>query len=54
MRYLRYYFLGIFIALLLTNELSTIGIFIFIGLLGYFFRKEIKEFLKRIDDNEKN
>lgn len=48
MKYLRYYFLGIFIVLLLTNELSTIGILIFDGLLGYFFRKEIKEFLKGI------
>lgn len=48
MKYLRYYFLGVFVALLLTNELSTIGIFIFGGLLGYFFRKEIKEFLKGI------
>lgn len=48
MKYLRYYFLGIFIVLLLTNELSTIGILIFGGLLGYFFRKEIKEFLKGI------
>lgn len=54
MKYLRYYFLTIFIVLLLMNELSTIGVFIFIGLLGYFFRKEIKKFLKRIDDNEKN
>lgn len=48
MKYLRYYFLGIFIVLLLMNELNIIGIFIFGGLLGYFFRKEIKEFLKGI------
>lgn len=48
MKYLRYYFLTIFVVLLLMNELSTIGVFIFIGLLGYFFRKEIKEFLKGI------
>ena len=41
MKYLRYYFLGIFIALLLVNELNIIGILIFGGLLGYFFRKEI-------------
>lgn len=48
MKYLRYYFLGIFIALLLVNELNIIGILIFGGLLGYFFRKEIKEFMEGI------
>ena len=48
MKYLRYYFLTIFIVLLLMNELSIIGMLIFGGILGYFFRKEIKEFLKGI------
>ena len=48
MKYLKYYFLTIFIVLLLMNELNIIGILALGGLLGYFFRKEIKEFLKGV------